>query len=509
MTPPPPGGAEPLPFESTYGRLPEDFYARVAPTPVAAPRLLALNEALAEELGLPPAYLRSEDGVAMLAGNHVPAPLEPLAMAYAGHQFGNWVPSLGDGRALLLGEVVGRDGVRRDVQLKGSGPTPFSRRGDGRAALGPVLREYVVSEGMAGLGIPSTRALAMVATGEPVYRERPEPGGVLARVARGHVRVGTFQYFHARRRTDAVRALVDYAIGRWYPDAAAAERPARSLLDAVVACQAELVARWMLVGFIHGVMNTDNTSIVGETIDFGPCAFMDAYHPGTVYSSIDHGGRYAYDQQPRIAHWNLARFAETLLPLLADGADAEAPDQAAVERAVEVAKDALEAFPARFDAAYHAGWRAKLGLAQAREGDLELVSELLDAMAEQEVDFTGALRGLASLASEPSSRDDAMRARFREPAAFDAWAVRWRERVAAEGRPDAERQRAMRQVSPAFIPRNHRVQQAIEAAEAGDLAPFERLLAVVSRPYDEHPEHADLARPPEPHEVVRQTFCGT
>src|SRR5829696_4984003 len=310
-----------FPFENTYASLPARFYARLGPTPVAAPRLVRLNEGMAERLGLDPDWLAGPEGVGVLAGNRVPEGAEPIALAYAGHQFGQFVPQLGDGRAILLGELVGRDGARRDLQLKGSGPTPFSRRGDGRAALGPVLREYLVSEAMAALGVPTTRALAAVTTGEAVLRERPLPGAVLTRVAASHVRVGTFQYFAARGDAEAVRLLADHAIARHYPGAAPAGRPYRALLDAVVARQADLVARWLLIGFVHGVMNTDNTSIAGETIDYGPCAFVDAYDPTTVFSSIDHLGRYAYGNQPWVVQWNLARLAETLLPLLAEDDD--------------------------------------------------------------------------------------------------------------------------------------------------------------------------------------------
>ena len=341
-----------FPFDNSYARLPHRFFARLSPTPVSVPRLIRLNESLARQLGLDSDELSSPEGVAMLAGNVVPKLGDPLAMAYAGHQFGNFVPQLGDGRAILLGEIVGIDGVRRDIQLKGSGPTPFSRNGDGRAALGPILREYIISEAMFALGIPTTRSLAVVATGEKVRRETPLPGAVLTRVASSHVRVGTFQFFAARGDVEATRNLADYVIARHYPEAAEATNPYCTLLELVIARQAELVAKWQLVGFIHGVMNTDNMSIAGETIDYGPCAFMDAYDPATVYSSIDSFGRYAYGNQPRVALWNLARFAETLVPLLAE-------DQ---EAAIENANGALGTFALRFEAAYATGLRRKLGL---------------------------------------------------------------------------------------------------------------------------------------------------
>ncbi len=350
-------------FDNSYARLPERFHARVSPTPVAAPRLIRLNVALAESLGLDPAALASPDGVAMLAGNRVEAGSEPIAAAYAGHQFGGFSPQLGDGRAILLGEIIGRDGIRRDLQLKGSGRTPFSRGGDGRAALGPVLREYLISEAMWALGIKTTRSLAAVLTGEAVARETMLPGAVLTRVATSHIRVGTFQFFAARGDLDATRLLADHVIARHYPDAAHAARPYRALLDAVVAAQADLVARWLLIGFIHGVMNTDNTSVAGETIDYGPCAFMDAYDPATVFSSIDHAGRYAYSNQPSIAHWNVARLAEALMPLMDT-------DEG---RALEQAKESLGAFAGQFETAYMGGLARKIGLQTERQGDAALI----------------------------------------------------------------------------------------------------------------------------------------
>ncbi|MDJ0848604.1 MAG: YdiU family protein [Myxococcota bacterium] len=488
-----------LPLENTYARLPDPFHARVRPTPVAAPRLLRLNRPLAARLGLDGDLLASPEGVEILAGNAVPEGVEPVAMAYAGHQFGSFVPSLGDGRAVLLGEVVDAEGTRHDVHLKGSGRTPFSRNGDGRAALGPVLREYVVSEAMAALGIPTTRALAMVTTGEPVYRETALPGAILARVATSHVRVGTFEYFARRGHFDAVRALADYVIERLYPDAAEAANPYRALLDEVFVRQAELVAQWLLVGFIHGVMNTDNTSVSGETIDYGPCAFMDVYDPKTVYSSIDHLGRYAYDRQPGIAQWNLARFAETLLPLLG-----ETPDEGLAS-----AQEALGAYAPRFEDRWRAGLCRKIGLTQAQQEDLELAGSLLEHMAEQQADFTLIFRRLSEVAVDEPSTDREVRRLFADPEAFDAWAQRWRQRLRGEGRGDDERREDMRAANPAFVPRNHRVEQAIAAATAGDLAPFEELLAVVTRPYEDDPDRAALASPPQPHEVVHQTFCGT
>ena len=379
-------------FHNSYARLPERFYARVNPTPVAVPRLVKVNVELARNLGLDPLALASPQGVEILAGNRVAEESEPLAMAYAGHQFGHFVPQLGDGRANLLGEVVGRDGVRYDIQLKGSGPTPFSRRGDGRAALGPVLREYIVSEAMAALGVPTTRALAAVLTGEQVVRETILPGAVFTRVAASHLRVGTFQYFAARGDVEGIRILADYAIARHYPEAAHASRPYRALLDGVIARQARLIAQWMLLGFIHGVMNTDNMSISGETIDYGPCAFMEAYDPRTVYSSIDHQGRYCYSNQPHAAHWNLTRLAEALLPVL----EQEAGGQ---EAALASAYEALAAFGPQFEAAHLAGLRRKLGLSTEREDDSPLAQDLLERMAANRADFTLTFRRLSDAAA--------------------------------------------------------------------------------------------------------------
>src|SRR5580765_2914060 len=410
-----------FPFQNTYAALPASFFARVAPTPVAAPRLIKLNRALAVHLGLDPDLLDSPEGAEILAGKRIPEGADPIAMAYAGHQFGHFVPQLGDGRAILLGEVIDKDGVRRDIQLKGSGPTPFSRRGDGRAALGPVLREYIVSEAMATLGVPTTRSLAAVVTGESVMRETALPGAVLTRVASSHIRVGTFQYFAARGDTEGVRRLADHVIGRHCPDLARADRPYHALLDAVIARQAELVARWLLVGFIHGVMNTDNTSISGETIDYGPCAFMDEYNPATVFSSIDEMGRYAYANQPQIALWNLTRLAECLLPLFSDDKD----------KAIEQAQFILGEFAEKFSATYQAGLRAKIGLFTQRDGDEALVQDLLDAMAKNQADFTLTFRHLAD-AALGADNDEPVRGLFIDPTVFTEWAVRWRQRIADE-----------------------------------------------------------------------------
>ncbi|HEX6037690.1 protein adenylyltransferase SelO [Longimicrobium sp.] len=490
--------AQPV-FDSAYARLPDRFFARVAPTPVAAPRLIRVNAPLAAELGMDPDWLASDEGVAVLAGNRVPETAIPIATAYAGHQFGGFVPQLGDGRAILLGEVIDRGGTRRDVQLKGAGPTPFSRRGDGRAALGPVLREYLVSEAMQALGIPTTRALAAVTTGERVIRETMLPGAVLARVASSHIRVGTFQFFASRGDVEGVHTLADHVIARHYPHAADAERPYRALLDAVIRAQAKLIARWLLVGFIHGVMNTDNTSVAGETIDYGPCAFLDEYDPGTVFSSIDTYGRYAYANQPAIAQWNLTRLAECLLPLLADDKDAAAAD----------AVEALEAFAPVFERAYQGGLRRKLGLATERNGDAALADDLLQTMAANGADFTLTFRALCHAAADEGA-DAEVRGFFADPAAYDAWAPRWRQRLAEEPGDAAARRDTMLAVNPAFIPRNHHIEAVIRAAvDRDDFAPFEELLTVLAKPYDAQPAFARYMDPPAPQERVLQTFCGT
>ncbi len=486
-----------LPFDNSYARLSQAFHAHVLPTPVAAPRLLKLNRALALELGLDPEWLASPEGVEMLAGNRMPAQAEPIAAVYAGHQFGHFSPELGDGRAILLGEIV-IDGKRRDLQLKGSGPTPFSRRGDGRAALGPVLREYILSEAMFALGIPTTRALAAVATGETVARETAQPGGVLTRIASSHVRIGTFQYFAARGEMDNVRELADHVIARHYPHLGDAAEPYAGLLEAVVTRQALLVAQWLLVGFIHGVMNTDNMSISGETIDYGPCAFMEAYDPGAVFSAIDRQGRYAYSSQPSIAQWNLARLAECLMPLFT-----------AQDEAVTRANEALATFKSVFQTAYLGGLRAKLGLLSAEPGDGALALDLFERMAANKADFTLVFRRLSDCAETPAA-DAQIRSLFEDPTAFDGFAETWRARLALEGGAPAERAAAMRRVNPAYIPRNHRVEAAIEAAVVrNDLSVFEDLVAVLAHPYDEQPAHIAYQQPAQPQERVTRTFCGT
>lgn len=482
-----------FPFENSFARLPDSFFARVLPTKVAAPRLVAFNAPLAASLGLDPKALTTPEGTEIFAGMRLPHGAEPLAAAYAGHQFGQFVPRLGDGRAILLGEVTDTRGIKRDIQLKGAGQTPFSRRGDGRAALGPVLREYLVSEAMHALGIPTTRALAAVATGETVWRDKALPGAVLTRVAASHLRIGTFQFFAAQGDDHNLKRLADYAIARHAPMAATSPTPYLALLEGVIARQAALVAQWLLVGFIHGVMNTDNMSISGETIDYGPCAFMDSYHPATVFSSIDTQGRYAYGRQPEIALWNLCRLAESLLPLL----DADET------KAVSLANAALSCFRDHFTTAHLAGLRRKLGLMTAQPGDDALAQTLLDLMAKAGADFTLTFRTLCIAAATP----DADAGLFE---GFATWAPGWRARLAQENVSPAARQAAMRLVNPAFIPRNHSVEAALtQAVEQDDLSGFHALLACLATPYEDQPDYAAFSAPPPPGAGIYRTFCGT
>jgi uncharacterized protein YdiU (UPF0061 family) len=484
-------------FDNSYVRELEGFYAFSEAEPIPAPRLLKLNRALADELGLRPEDLASPEGVQLLAGNAVAPGAEPIAQAYAGHQFGNFVPQLGDGRALLLGEVIDRAGRRRDIQLKGSGRTQFSRRGDGKAAVGPMLREYLMGEAMHNLGIPTTRALAVVTTGEPVYRETPLPGAVLTRVAASHIRIGTFEYFAAHGDAASLRRLADYTIRRHYPELAG--RPYIEFLHAVTARVAGLVASWMGVGFIHGVMNTDNIALSGETLDYGPCAFLEHYDPDTVFSSIDQLGRYAYGNQPRIARWNLARFAETLLPLLDD-------DEG---RATALATEAIHAFPERYEQAWLATLRRKLGLQRAEADDVALARDFLKAMQAGEADFTLAWRYLADAAE---SRMDRLTSLFAaDPEKLAAWLPRWQARLEREDRRAHEISAAMRRVNPWLIPRNYLVEQALAAASNdGDLAPFDSLLDALAAPYDERDAAQRYAVPaPREHTAQYLTFCGT
>jgi uncharacterized protein YdiU (UPF0061 family) len=509
-----PEGFAGLVFSNRYARLPERFYAKVDPKPVPAPAVIRVNHGLAQTLGLDPAALETPAGAMMLAGNAVPPGAEPLAQAYAGHQFGYFNPQLGDGRAILLGEVLDQQGIPRDIQLKGSGRTPFSRGGDGRAPLGPVIREYVVSEAMHALGIKTTRALAAVATGAQVYRETALPGAVLTRVAASHVRVGTFEYFRGREDHEAIKQLADFVIDRHYPHVVEANNPYLALLDAVIDAQASLVASWLQVGFIHGVMNTDNTSISGETIDFGPCAFMDHYDPATVFSSIDREGRYAYGRQPNIALWNMARFAECLLPLF----DSD------TERAVSMAEEHLSSFSATFDRYWRSGMRAKLGLTQEEDGDQTLIESLLQSMREQSVDYTLAFRYLsklaqnqAKLAQDQSAATDVKESLQRFIGLFgagapavDQWVTQWRNRLEKEDRSLAQIADDMLNTNPAYIPRNHRIEAVIRAAiDDEDYGPMHEMVQVLGKPFDEQPGMELYAEPPEPGEEVLKTFCGT
>jgi uncharacterized protein YdiU (UPF0061 family) len=482
-------------FEHTFADRLEGLYVPWQGAVAPEPRLLVLNDALARELGADPEALRTPEGVAALAGSVAPAGARPIAMAYSGHQFGSLSPRLGDGRALLLGEVVDVEGRRRDLHLKGSGRTPFARGGDGKAVVGPMLREHVVGEAMHALGIPTTRALAVVATGERVRRETSLPGAVLARVAASHLRVGTFQYASLTGNVELVRRLADYAIARHHPEAAASDTPYLSLFEAVLAAQASLVARWMSVAFVHGVMNSDNMTISGETIDYGPCAFMEAFDPAATFSSIDHGGRYAYGMQPALAQWNLARLAETLLPLIAD-------DQ---EAAVAAVTPVLESWWPRYDAAFLSNMRAKLGLGDDDdELDTTLVADLLGLLRQDRVDFTTFFRAAAATLRGDRTRD--ARGLFLSLPAWEAWEARWRERLGAAAGPATAD--AMDAVNPVYIPRNHAVEDALSAATVGDLAPLERLVDAVTHPFDERDDRADLAAPG-PEGDIYVTYCGT
>jgi len=493
-----------IPFSNRYVTLGKTFYVKTSPSPVASPTLIKFNENLAKALGLSTVSLNSTEGAALFAGNLIPDGAEPLAMAYAGHQFAYFNPQLGDGRAIFLGEVVDPDGASFGMQLKGSGRTFYSRDGDGRSALGPVLREYLVSEAMAKLGVPTTRALAAVTTGENVVRERLLPGGIITRIATSFVRVGTFQYFYAKGDVEAVQKLADYVIERNYPLARDTDTPYAAFLQAVVNRQAALIAKWMQLGFIHGVMNTDNMSVAGETLDYGPCAFMDSYDHDQVFSSIDHGGRYAYSRQPSIGLWNLTRLAETLLPLLAED----------TETAIEVAQDILKTYDESYRNDWLTGMRAKCGLTagadKATNNDKALIEELLDTMAVNSADFTLTFFYLSQLAAQATEQDNDIRRLFVHPARFDEWALKWRMRLRDETRSDDERRAKMQAVNPVYIPRNHQIEAVIRAAEDhGDFSLFHELYEVLQNPYLQQ-EGKDMYRlPPQPDEVVTQTFCGT
>jgi len=486
-------------FDNSYARLPAQFYTRQEPVPVDAPAPIRVNRELALEMGLDADWLASDEGTRIIAGNALPEGAEPLASVYAGHQFGNYNPQLGDGRAVLLGEVLGPDGKRYDWQLKGSGPTPYSRGGDGRSPLGPVLREYVISEAMYRLGVPTTRSLAAVATGELVQRDQFLPGAVLARIASSHIRIGTFQFFAARRDLDSLRTLAEHVISRHFPETAEADNPVLAMLEGAITRQAELVAQWQLLGFIHGVMNTDNMLLSGETIDYGPCAFMDEFKANQVYSSIDHGGRYAYRNQPAIAHWNLSCLAQALLPILHE-------DE---EQAVALAQAAIDAFPHQFLELHTRGMAQKLGLAELTDEDTPLVEDLMELMEQHQLDFTLTFRRLADLAGDAGATGQ-VDALFEFPEEMQHWLARWRRRADAETGPAEQRQATMYRANPAFIPRNHLVEEAIAAATFEyDLGPFNALVEVLDKPFTYRDEHARYATGPRPEQVVRQTFCGT
>ncbi len=485
-----------LAFENSFHDSMEGFYAPAEAAKPSAPELLVFNHALAARLGIDVADATDEQLARIFSGEEMPEGADPLALAYAGHQFGHFSPQLGDGRALLLGEIVAPDGARFDLQLKGSGPTAFSRNGDGKAAIGPVLREFLVSEAMAAMGVPTTRALAAVATGDRVQRERAHPGAVLTRVASSHIRVGTFQFFAAHFGADHVAQLSTYSIRRHFPDLAEAANPSLALLDRVIALQCELVAHWLGIGFIHGVMNTDNVAVSGETIDYGPCAFMDRFAINTVFSSIDANGRYAYGRQPQIMHWNMARFAEALLPAI------HAVDPAGVD----AAKAMVEAIPKRFGAAWLATMRRKLGLVEADEGDEVLIDALFDELEKHQVDFTRFFRGLAMMLRGDGALLESLSA---DPEAMAPWVANWWERLTRETGAPLERADAMDAVNPLYIPRNHKLEAALASAEAGDMSLWLDLLVVVRNPYVERPEWADFAEPAPADAAPYTTFCGT
>lgn len=483
-----------IPFQNTYAHLPDRFFSKQKPAGAPEPFLIRTNPALASELGIDPEWFSSPAALSTFSGNEIPSGAEPIAQAYAGHQFGGFVPQLGDGRAILLGEVIDIHSKRRDIQLKGSGRTAFSRGGDGKSALGPVLREYLVSEAMHAYGIPTTRALAAVYTGEIVAREEPAPGGIFTRVAASHIRVGTFQYFAARQDTEAIQILTDHCIARHYPQAADAENPALAFLESVIRAQALLVAKWLPLGFIHGVMNTDNCSISGETIDYGPCAFIDTFHPDTVFSFIDRNGRYAWGNQPTIAHWNLTRLAETVLPIL----------DPTPERAKEIATAALDQFIHHFQPAYLNHFREKIGLSTDADLDTSaaFIKVTLGTLAQNKVDFTLFFRHLTLLAAEDTRAN--LSSLFLDPQAAETWITHWK----TFSKPD-DHLTKMKAANPILIPRNHRIEEAIQAAYQNDFSLFHRLADALTKPFEENLEFADLERAPLPQQCVKNTFCGT
>jgi len=491
-------------FKNRYLELGEGFYEKCNPSPVEKPGLIQFNAELAAELGIIQGDYDESFIAGIFSGNLIHQSSTPLAMAYAGHQFGHFNPQLGDGRAIYLGELESLNGESLDIQLKGSGRTRYSRNGDGRAALGPVLREYLVSEAMHNLNVPTTRALAAVTTGEDVAREQLLPGGIITRAASSFIRVGSFQYFSMQEDDAAVKKLADYVIERNYPELASAENPYIALLEAIVQRQASLIAQWMHLGFIHGVMNTDNMSVAGETIDYGPCAFMDFYNHTQVYSSIDRDGRYAYSNQPSIGIWNLSRLAETLLPFFDDDSDT----------AVSMAKDILQGFIQHYGHEWLAGMKARCGLSVSTgvnaEDDKALIETLLDIMAENHADFNLTFYYLSMLDAEANNNDDSLRSLFAKPQAIDEWLVNWRKRLLIEKDNDEQRQAGMRAVNPVYIPRNHQIEAVIRAAEDNnDFAPFYALLEVLQRPFEYQQGKDKYMLPPEPQEIVKQTFCGT
>jgi uncharacterized protein YdiU (UPF0061 family) len=490
-----------IPFNNTYSTLPPQFYGQQNPTPVSKPEQICINHSLAKELGISPEWLESEEGLHVLSGNQIPEGASPLAQAYAGFQFGHWVPQLGDGRAILLGEVCNARGIQQDIQLKGSGITPFSRRGDGRSALGPVLREYLVSEAMYALGVPTTRALGAIRTGEQVLREEgPLEGGIFTRVASSHLRIGTFQYFYGRNDIDSLRTLVEYSLKRHYPKGIDSENPALFLLESVIQKQAQLIAKWMSLGFIHGVMNTDNCTISGETIDYGPCAFMDTFHPQCVFSAIDTQARYAWGNQPNIGQWNLNRFAETLLPLLAPSQD----------NALEIAKGALEQYHPTFSEYYETLFGKKLGIkGRVSSPFLEKTFKLL---ATHQIDFTLFFHTLTKFV-EQDNFHDIERLFKKEQEALEKWGEweEWKEQWQSEVQQHSRNAnlKCMQETNPVLIPRNHQVERAIQEGYDGNFEHFHYLLKAWKNPYVNDPKYQDLQQAPKPHEVVHRTFCGT
>ncbi|SNY41992.1 Uncharacterized conserved protein YdiU, UPF0061 family [Arsukibacterium tuosuense] len=484
----------PFIVEHSYQQLPASLFTACQPTVVSAPEWLAFNQPLADDLGLPEQYRATEAGLQLFSGNNLPDWCQPLAMAYAGHQFANYVPRLGDGRALLLAEIISCGGQRYDLQLKGAGPTPFSRGGDGRSPLGPVIREYLVSEAMHALGVPTTRALAAVSTGETVYRDEPQPGAILCRVAKSHIRIGTFQYVASLNDPELLTEFTDYVIARHYPHCVTQSQPYLALLDAIIAAQAATVAHWMSLGFIHGVMNTDNMTISGETIDYGPCAFMEAYDEKTVFSAIDRRGRYAFGNQPAVAQWNLTRLAEAMLPLLNT-------EQA---EAIQLATAALENFSQLYHLNYRQRMAAKLGLTNPAQDDDQLVTGLLQLLQQDKVDYSQFFSQLSQ--QDPASAGEL----FNNKSSWQSWLQTWQVRTSEQSLTNTQRVKAMQQVNPALIPRNHLIQQAInQATEHGDLSLFNDLKHAWQHPFVSKPEHLAFSQPATAAERVNQTFCGT